>query len=74
VLCDPHRAVVVGRTRLRADYLDTPDVRTGLGLLGAALCAEGETIIDGAEMFEWNFGGVLRRLEAIGARIRVLSR
>jgi UDP-N-acetylglucosamine 1-carboxyvinyltransferase len=74
VLCDPHRAVVVGPTPLRADYLDTPDVRSGLGLLGAALCAEGETIIDGAEMYEWNFGNVLSRLQSVGAQIRVLSR
>lgn len=74
VLCDPHRAVVVGPTPLHSDYLDTPDVRTGLGLLGAALCAEGESIIDGAEVFEWNFGDVLTRLQAVGAQIRVLSR
>ncbi|MBN2469425.1 MAG: UDP-N-acetylglucosamine 1-carboxyvinyltransferase [Anaerolineae bacterium] len=74
VLCDPHRAIVVGPTALHADYLDTPDVRTGLGLLGAALVAEGETLIDGAEMFEWNFGDVLARLQNIGAEIRVLSR
>lgn len=74
VFCDPHRVIVVGPTALRADYLDTPDVRTGLGLLGAALVAEGETIIDGAEMFEWNFGAVLTRLQAVGAEIRVLSR
>ncbi|MFC1959085.1 UDP-N-acetylglucosamine 1-carboxyvinyltransferase [Chloroflexota bacterium] len=74
VLCDPHRAVVLGSTPLVASYLDTPDVRTGLGLLGAALCAEGETIIDGAEMFEWNFGDVLTRLQQVGAQIRVLSR
>jgi UDP-N-acetylglucosamine 1-carboxyvinyltransferase len=74
VLCDPHRAVVVGPTPLQADYLDSPDVRTGLGLLGAALCAEGETVIDGAEMFEWNFGDVLARLQSVGAQIRVLNR
>lgn len=74
VLCDPHRAVVLGPTPLVASYLDTPDVRTGLGLLGTALCAEGETVIDGAEMFEWNFGDVLARLQAVGAQIRVLSR
>ena len=74
VLCDPHRAIVVGPTALKADYLDTPDVRTGLGLLGAALVAEGQTQIDGAEMFEWNFGDVLTRLQNVGAEIRVLSR
>ncbi len=74
VLCDPHRAIVVGPTPLYADYLDTPDVRTGLGLLGAALCAAGETIIDGAELLDWNFAGVLPKLQALGARIRVLER
>ncbi len=74
VWCDPHRAVVIGPTPLHADYLDTPDVRTGLGLLGATLCADGESIIDGAEVFEWNFGDVLARLQAVGAQIRVLNR
>ncbi|GAB4575466.1 MAG: UDP-N-acetylglucosamine 1-carboxyvinyltransferase [Anaerolineae bacterium] len=74
VLCDPHRAVVVGPSHLTADYLDSPDLRTGLGLLGAALVADGETVIDGAEMYAWNFGDVLQRLQAVGAQIRVLSR
>ncbi|MBN1966473.1 MAG: UDP-N-acetylglucosamine 1-carboxyvinyltransferase [Anaerolineae bacterium] len=74
VLCDPHRAVVVGPTPLYAQYLDTPDVRTGLALLGAALLAEGETIIDGAELLDWNFDGVLPKLSALGASIRVLER
>jgi UDP-N-acetylglucosamine 1-carboxyvinyltransferase len=74
VLADPHRALVVGPTPLHADYLDSPDIRTGLGLLGAALCAEGETIMDGAEMLDWNFDGLLPRLEALGARFRVIER
>ena len=74
VLADPHRVVVVGPTPLHADYLDSPDIRTGLGLLGAALCAEGETIIDGAEMLDWNFDGVLPKLATLGAQIRVLER
>ncbi len=74
VLCDPHRAIVVGPTPLRADYLDTPDVRTGLALVGAALCAEGETVIDGAEQLDWNFEGVLEKLQALGAQMRVLER
>ncbi len=74
VLCDPHRAIVVGPTPLHADYLDTPDVRTGLALVGAALCAEGETVIDGAEQLDWNFEGVLEKLHALGAQVRVLER
>lgn len=74
VLCDPHRAVVIGPTPLQADYLDTPDVRAGLAMLGAALCAKGETVIDGAELLDWNFDGVLPKLEELGAQIRVLER
>jgi UDP-N-acetylglucosamine 1-carboxyvinyltransferase len=74
VLADPHRAVVVGPTPLHADYLDTPDIRTGLGLVGVALCAEGETIVDGAEMLDWNFDRVLTRLASLGAQVRVLER
>ena len=70
VLCDPHRAIVVGPTRLHADYVDNPDVRTGLAMLAAALCAQGETVIDGAEAFDRTFEGVLDKLATVGAHIR----
>ncbi len=70
VLCDPHRAIVIGPTPLQGEYLDNPDVRVGLALLGAALCAEGESVIDTAEAFERTFDHVLDKLVALGARIR----
>lgn len=70
VLCDPHRAIVVGGTPLQGDYLDNPDVRVGLALLGAALCAEGESVIDTAEAFDRTFDHVLDKLVALGAHIR----
>jgi UDP-N-acetylglucosamine 1-carboxyvinyltransferase len=69
VLCDPHRAIVVGPTPLHATYMDTPDVRTGLGILGAALIAEGESVIDNARVIERQFAGALTRLQALGAKI-----
>ena len=69
VLCDPHRAIVVGPTPLQAEYMDNPDVRTGLAMLGAALCASGETVIDNAEAFDRNFDHVLDKLILLGARI-----
>ena len=69
VLCDPHRAIVVGPTPLQGEYMDNPDVRTGLAMLGAALCAEGETVIDNAEVFDRTFDHVLDKLIAVGARI-----
>jgi UDP-N-acetylglucosamine 1-carboxyvinyltransferase len=71
VLCDPHRAIVVGPTPLHAVYMDTPDVRAGLGLLGAALVANGESVIDNAQVIERVFSGVLGKLQALGARITV---
>lgn len=69
VLCDPHRAIVVGATPLHAIYMDTPDVRAGLGMLGAALIAEGESVIDNAQVIERQFAGTLKKLQGLGAQI-----
>jgi UDP-N-acetylglucosamine 1-carboxyvinyltransferase len=71
VLCDPHRVIVVGPSALRGAYLDTPDVRTGLGLLAAALAAEGETVIDNAQALEHTFVGVLGKLQNVHAKITI---
>ncbi len=71
VLCDPHRAIVVGRTPLRGIYMDTPDVRAGLALLGAALVADGVSIIDNAQTVANSFDGVLGKLQALGGGIEV---
>ncbi|MEO8394888.1 MAG: UDP-N-acetylglucosamine 1-carboxyvinyltransferase, partial [Chloroflexota bacterium] len=71
VLCDPHRAIVVGPSPLRGIYMDSPDVRAGLGMLAAALIAEGESVIDNAQAIEQSFAGVLGKLQAINAKISV---
>ncbi|MBZ0286280.1 MAG: UDP-N-acetylglucosamine 1-carboxyvinyltransferase, partial [Anaerolineae bacterium] len=71
VLCDPHRAIVVGATPLYAVYMDTPDVRTGMGMLGAALVARGTSVIDNAQAIERTFAGSLQKLQALGARITI---
>lgn len=71
VLCDPHRAIVVGHTPLNAIYMDSPDVRVGLGMLGAALVARGETVIDNAQAISGSFEGVIDKLKALGAQIVV---
>jgi UDP-N-acetylglucosamine 1-carboxyvinyltransferase len=68
--CDPHRAIVIGATPLQGIYLDNPDVRTGLAMLAAALCAEGETTIDAAETFDRYFAHVPDKLAALGASIK----
>lgn len=73
VLCDPHRAFVVGPSRLRGEYFDTPDVRTGLALLGAALCSEQSVTIDSAELITRTFENVVPKLVNLGARIEVVQ-
>ncbi len=71
VLCDPHRAIVVGSTPLRGIYMDSPDVRAGLGMLAAALAADGESVIDNAQAIEHTFEGVLGKLQALNAKITI---
>lgn len=71
VLCDPHRAIVVGATPLHAIYMDTPDVRAGLGMLGAALVANGISVIDNAQVIERAFSGVIDKLKALGAQLEI---
>lgn len=71
VLCDPHRAIVVGPTPLYPIYMDTPDIRAGLALMGAALIADGESVIDNAQALVRSFEGVFEKLQALGAKIVV---
>ncbi len=72
VLCDPHRAIVVGKTPLRGIYMDSPDVRAGLGLIAAALAAEGVSIIDNAQAVEYIFAGALQKLQALNAAVEIV--
>lgn len=71
VLCDPHRAIVIGPAPLHAIYMDSPDVRAGMGMLAAALIADGRTVIDNAQVIDNAFEGVLRKLKALGAQIEI---
>lgn len=69
VLCDPHRAVVIGPTKLRGTALDSPDIRAGMALLLAALCADGESVINNVHQIERGYERIDERLRALGARI-----
>lgn len=71
VLADPHRAIVIGPSPLYGIYMASPDVRAGLGMLGAALIAKGTSTIDNAQAIEHNFGDVVSKLQALGAAIQV---
>jgi UDP-N-acetylglucosamine 1-carboxyvinyltransferase len=69
ILCDPHRAVVVGPTQLRGATLESPDIRAGMALLIAALGAEGTSVIHRVGQIERGYEAIDARLRALGARI-----
>jgi UDP-N-acetylglucosamine 1-carboxyvinyltransferase len=73
VLCDPHRAVVVGLERkypLRGISMSSPDIRAGVALLIAALSAEGKSIIQNIEQIDRGYQNIDVRLKSLGAEIR----
>lgn len=70
ILCDPHRAVVVGPARLHGERLESPDIRAGMALLIASLCAEGESVIRNIGQIDRGYERVDLKLQALGARIR----
>ena len=72
ILCDPHRAVVIGhdhRIRLRANHMVSPDIRAGIAMLIAAMSAEGVSRIDHIEQIDRGYTKIDERLNAIGAKI-----
>ncbi len=70
ILCDPHRAVVSGPCRLRGAEIMSPDIRAGMALLIAALCAQGESTINNVYQIERGYERLTERLRRLGARIR----
>ncbi len=70
ILCDPHRAVVVGPTPLRAQNMSSPDIRAGMALLMAALCAEGSSEIQNIQQIDRGYERLDERLAALGANIK----
>lgn len=70
ILCDPHRAVVIGPDKLRGARLNSPDIRAGMAMLIAALCAEGESVIQNIIQIDRGFADLDRRLQQLGARIQ----
>jgi len=72
ILCDPHRATVIGhnfQSSLRATTMVSPDIRAGISLLIAALSAEGNSTIHNIEQIDRGYENIVERLRAIGAKI-----
>jgi UDP-N-acetylglucosamine 1-carboxyvinyltransferase len=69
VLCDPHRAIVTGPKRLRGERLESPDIRAGMAMLIAALCARGRSEIGNIRQIDRGYERIDERLRDLGANI-----
>ncbi|MCK4797705.1 MAG: UDP-N-acetylglucosamine 1-carboxyvinyltransferase [Spirochaetes bacterium] len=69
VLCDPHRSVISGPSRLRGQELTSPDIRAGMAMVLAALCAEGKSVIQNVIQIERGYENLPQRLKTLGAKI-----
>ncbi|MCJ7667437.1 MAG: UDP-N-acetylglucosamine 1-carboxyvinyltransferase [Anaerolineae bacterium] len=69
ILCDPHRVVVVGPARLHGEVMESPDIRAGMALVVAALCAEGQSVIKNIGQIDRGYERIDEKLRALGARI-----
>jgi UDP-N-acetylglucosamine 1-carboxyvinyltransferase len=69
ILCDPHRVVVTGPAQLYGQRMSSPDIRAGMAMVIAALCAEGQSIIGDAYQIDKGYERIDERLRALGARI-----
>ena len=72
ILCDPHRATVIGldkKIRLRATTMNSPDIRAGMALLIAAMSAQGTSTIHNIDQIDRGYQNIDARLNALGAKI-----
>ena len=69
VLCDPHRALVSGPSQLRGATVESPDIRAGMAMLIAAMCAKGTSTINNVGQIERGYERIDERLNALGAKI-----
>jgi UDP-N-acetylglucosamine 1-carboxyvinyltransferase len=73
ILCDPHRAVVTGPAKLHGQRLESPDIRAGMAMLIAALCAEGTSVIGNIGQIDRGYERIDERLRGLGASIERLA-
>ena len=73
ILCDPHRCLVQGPTWLHGERVESPDIRAGMSLLLAALCARGTSVISGIRQIDRGYERIEEKLRAIGAQIERVS-
>lgn len=74
IVCDPHRVVITGRAQLHAVTMSSPDIRAGMAMVIAALCAKGTSTIHSAEVIYRGYENLCAKLAAVGAEIEEISR
>ena len=73
IMCDPHRVIVTGPTKLMGRTLESPDLRAGMALVIAGLIAEGETTIENIYQIERGYENIVDRLQNLGAKIEKIN-
>jgi UDP-N-acetylglucosamine 1-carboxyvinyltransferase len=73
ILCDPHRVVITGPAKLYGQRMSSPDIRAGMAMLLAALCAEGTSTIGDAYQIDKGYERIDERLRSVGAAIERVS-
>jgi UDP-N-acetylglucosamine 1-carboxyvinyltransferase len=68
-MCDPHRAIITGPSKLRGERVESPDIRAGMAMLIAALCADGRSEIGNIRQIDRGYERIDERLRDLGARI-----
>ena len=73
IVCDPHRVVISGPAKLRAGNLSSPDIRAGMALLGAGLCASGVSTVKNIQMIDRGYANIESRLLQLGAKVKRIN-
>jgi UDP-N-acetylglucosamine 1-carboxyvinyltransferase len=72
-ICDPHRAIIIGPRKLRGARVSSPDIRAGMAMLIAAVCAKGTSEIHNVRDIDRGYERIDERLRGLGARIERVS-
>ncbi len=74
IVCDPHRVVISGPSKLRGMEMSSPDIRSGMALLIAALCAKGQSVIHNADVVRRGYENIEEKILRLGGKIRTSER
>ena len=69
IVCDPHRVVISGPSKLHASTVSSPDIRAGMAMVIAGLCAEGESVIKSSEIIYRGYANLVSKLQNLGLEV-----